>query len=291
MLLAWVDPHDLISVLEMSLHEVARETQLQEGEGYTISHLRGNRCFMEERMYRAQMEVSLFSKAMVNLCEEMTTRCRTLERCSQGYVQYSFLAFGSKMLHPTKAVGYVEACQAPSLVNFGCFRPTEVIQAKCNAWLLASSHSQDTIQVSDGEETLLASQQIQEIPQFHERLLCVSAINITIQHSDVAVQPNERFLFMPRSVKSLVDNVTYCAYMSACLAEINEPPDTNACDSFKTKEYWTLDTLKSNLHILDLKKQRAEAEMDMFYEAIERSSEFGSTNNGGHAAFTSVFLH
>jgi hypothetical protein len=182
-LLAWVDPHDLMSVLEMSLREVARETQLQEEEGRTITHWRGNRCFMEERMYRAQTEVSLFSKAMVNLCEEMTTRCRPREHRSQDYIQYSkpFLAFGPKMSHPTNAAGYVGACQAPSLVNFSCFQPTEAIQEKCNAWLFASSRSQDIIQVSDGEGTLLDSQQIPEIPQVHERLLCVSAmINITM---------------------------------------------------------------------------------------------------------------
>jgi len=136
---------------------------------------------MEERMYRAQMEVSLFSKAMVNLCEEITTRCRPCERHSQDYIQ-PFPAFGPKMLHPTNAAGYVGACQAPSLVNFGCFQPTEAIQEKCNAWLFASSRYQDTIQVSDGEGTLLDSQQIPEIPpQAHERLLCVSAmINITM---------------------------------------------------------------------------------------------------------------
>jgi hypothetical protein len=71
--------------------------------------------------------------------------------------------------------------------------------------------------------------------------------------------------------------------MNACLAEISEPLGTNACDSFKAKEYRTLDMLKSSLHILDLKKQRAEAEVDMFYEAIERTSELGSTDDGRHA--------
>jgi len=29
---------------------------------------------MEQRMYRAQIEVSLFSKAIANLCEELNTR-------------------------------------------------------------------------------------------------------------------------------------------------------------------------------------------------------------------------
>lgn len=39
-------------------------------------------------MYRAQMELSLFGKAIVNLCEEMNARCHAGKPCStKDYVQ------------------------------------------------------------------------------------------------------------------------------------------------------------------------------------------------------------
>ncbi|KAG0700240.1 hypothetical protein DFH29DRAFT_876761 [Suillus ampliporus] len=74
-LFGWVDPLDLITVLQVNLNVVVMEKQLQQGELTSISFLlRGGRCYMEERMYRAQMEVTLFSKAIANLCEELDTK-------------------------------------------------------------------------------------------------------------------------------------------------------------------------------------------------------------------------
>lgn len=92
-------------------------------------------------------------------------------------------------------------------------------------------------------------------------------------------------------MEAWVDNVAYRAYMNASLAELDEPLGIDNCDNFKAKECKTLDVLKSDLQILYLKKQRAQAEVNMFCEAIERTSEFGSTDGGGHTAFASVFSH
>jgi len=68
-LFAWVDLHDLRAVLELSLTEVQGS-------------------WMKERMYRAQEEVSLFGKAIVNLCEEMNARRHPSKLCcSKDYAQ------------------------------------------------------------------------------------------------------------------------------------------------------------------------------------------------------------
>jgi hypothetical protein len=37
----------------------------------------GAQCLMQDRMLRAQMEVSLFSNAIANTCEELETRAHT----------------------------------------------------------------------------------------------------------------------------------------------------------------------------------------------------------------------
>jgi hypothetical protein len=82
-LFAWVDPLDLIAVLQVSLRVVAMEEIFQQEELTCVSFLlRGGRCYMEERMHRAQMEVTLFNKAIANLCEEFNTKCRP---CSKPY--------------------------------------------------------------------------------------------------------------------------------------------------------------------------------------------------------------
>lgn len=41
-----------------------------------------------------------------------------------------------------------------------------------------------------------------------------------------------------------------------------------------------MDVLKSDVRILDLKKRRAQAEVDMLSEAMERLSEFEATSDG-----------
>lgn len=72
MLFGSVDPYDLICFLDMSLRELAVQTQLQrEEEDMAALSMQRGRCFMEESMYRAQMEVSLFSKAMANFSEKL----------------------------------------------------------------------------------------------------------------------------------------------------------------------------------------------------------------------------
>jgi hypothetical protein len=76
-----VDSHDLTGLLEVVLEEVKTQTPLQQEENCSAFLQRGGRCFMEQRMYRAQIEVSLFSKAIANLCEELNTRSQPGELC------------------------------------------------------------------------------------------------------------------------------------------------------------------------------------------------------------------
>ncbi|KAJ8587945.1 hypothetical protein M405DRAFT_863331 [Rhizopogon salebrosus TDB-379] len=249
-LFAWVDLYDLRSVLEVSLSVAATEAQFHR-ETHTVSHLRASRYLMEERMYRAQMEVSLFGKALVNLCEEMNAR-RHADAASNSDLK----------ILKTDTVRYMGACQAPSPVNHHlshCFRPTVAVREKCNAWLLKLSRPQHTIQVSNCSGTLLDSQVTLKVLQLHEPFL----------------RPNEQLLSLPHLVKAWVDNVAYHAYMNASLEEFNEPLGVNNCENFKAKEYKTQDALKSDILILYLKKQRAQAEVNMFCEAIERTSELG----------------
>jgi hypothetical protein len=105
------------------------------------------------------------------------------------------------------------------------------------------------------------------------------------------VQPDDDFLSLPRLMKAWVDNVMYYAYITASSAEANVLIHTDSHEGFKTKEDKTLDMLKSDLHILDLKKQRAQAEVDMFSKAIARAAEFEFTDDGGLATFPSAFSH
>jgi len=72
-----VDPLDIKALIEVRLKEDATQTGLQHEEESCLEYLkRGGRFLMEERMDRAQIEVSLFSRAIANLCEELNTRCR-----------------------------------------------------------------------------------------------------------------------------------------------------------------------------------------------------------------------
>src|ERR1700710_3335888 len=103
------------------------------------------------------------------------------------------------------------------------------------------------------------------------------------------VQLDDDFLSFPRSMKAWVDNVTYRAYIITSKAEANELIHPHSREDFKAKEDKTLDMLKSDLHILDLKKQRAQAEVDMFSAAIAWVAEFGPTVDGELATFPSVY--
>jgi hypothetical protein len=76
-----VNSHDLTGLLEVVLEEVKMQTPLQQEEKCSAFLQRGGHSFMEQRMYHAQIEVSLFSKAIANLCEELNTRSQPGELC------------------------------------------------------------------------------------------------------------------------------------------------------------------------------------------------------------------
>ncbi|KAG1865666.1 hypothetical protein C8R48DRAFT_772663 [Suillus tomentosus] len=220
-----VDPYDLISLLDMGLRELAMQTQLQrEEESMTVLPVQRGRCFMEERMYRAQMEVSLFSKAMANLCEKLNTTDNSTNSPT------SRLAL--KTL-PVNTVGYVGACQEFTLANFDCSPPTRY---KCMAWLSS----------------------------------CRKASLLTSSHFHDVAEPGDQNLYLPGCLKALVNDLAYRAYVSASITETSKSPvRTDNSDSFKT-EPKPLDELKSEFRIMYFKKQRAQAEVDMFAEAIAR---------------------
>jgi hypothetical protein len=75
--------------------------------------------------------------------------------------------------------------------------------------------------------------------------------------------------------------LSHQAYINASLAESKPSHNING---FQTKECKSLDILKSNIHILGLKKQCAQVEVDMLSEAIAHMSEFEHTDDGRHAA-------
>lgn len=79
--------------------------------------------------------------------------------------------------------------------------------------------------------------------------------------------------------------------MSTSLAE-TKPPHLNTRHSFKAKESKNLDVLRSKIHILDLKKHRAQTEVDMLSEAISRIAESeapSDSSDGKRAALPLVF--
>ncbi|KAG2091347.1 uncharacterized protein F5147DRAFT_780031 [Suillus discolor] len=203
MLFAWVDPLDLIAVLQVSLRVVAMEQLFQQEELTCISFLlQGGRCYMEERMYRAQMEVTLFNKAIANLCKEFNVKCR----------------------------------------------PSPAPLPK----LLASNYC--------------ASQMPAIAFHLYENLL----------------RPNDHFLSLPFSMKSWVDSITYCAYISTSSADCADSKllGNGINDNFKAKNEKTPDVLKSDFHILELKKHRAQAKVEMFSEAISRTMGIRFTEDG-----------
>lgn len=89
------------------------------------------------------------------------------------------------------------------------------------------------------------------------------------QYSD-SVQPDDKNSYLPGCLKTLVNDVAHRTYVSACMAETKKSPArTDDADSFKP-ELKTLDKLKFEFRIMYFKKQRAQAEVDMFAEAIAR---------------------
>ncbi|KAG1737167.1 hypothetical protein EDD22DRAFT_959690 [Suillus occidentalis] len=255
-----VDSHDLTPLLEIILGEVVKQMQLQQEETCTGFLKRGGRSFMEEMMYRAQMEVSLFSKAIANLCEELDTR----NQQATGRP-----SLRPNLVPPSADVRCMEACLASHLPNFDPLQPSNDIQdksyKKCQAWLL-KSNMQDTGVSFDVSGTPPDS------PHLHERFL----------RNDDQPPP------LPRLMKAWVDNVTYRSYTSACLAESNEPLPTVKGSRFTRKEDKTSDVLISVFHILDLKKQRAQVEVDMLYDAIVRIAELEASDDDGTSSGTAA---
>jgi hypothetical protein len=81
-LFGWVDSHDLMALLDMSLKEGVMQMQLQQEEERKCAAFRSRGgCLMEHRVYRAQMEVSLFSNAIAHLCEVLDAKSHSSEPC------------------------------------------------------------------------------------------------------------------------------------------------------------------------------------------------------------------
>ncbi|KAG2051224.1 hypothetical protein BDR06DRAFT_973938 [Suillus hirtellus] len=71
-----VDPLDIKALIEVSLKKDAMQTGLQQEAESCLEYLKRKGHFlMEERMDQAQLEVSLFSNTIANLCEELNGRC------------------------------------------------------------------------------------------------------------------------------------------------------------------------------------------------------------------------
>ncbi|KAG0694344.1 hypothetical protein DFH29DRAFT_1006413 [Suillus ampliporus] len=257
-----VDPHDLIALLDMSIREIATQTQLQQEDSSMVLLLQRGRCLMEERMYQAQMEVSLFSKAMANLCEKLNTTTNSTNSPTSCLTPKKLLV---------DAVGYEGVCQEFTSVKFDCPKRIEAARSKCTAWLsacrkaslLTSSHFHDTTEVGNK-----ASQALIDVPQH---------LNISSLHEN-PLKPSDPILHLPSYLKAHVDDGACHAYASACFAEINKPLGTGNDNSNHFKaESKTLDELKYDFRVMYLKKQRAQSEVDMFAEAIARTVEGASS--------------
>ncbi|KAG2151795.1 hypothetical protein BD769DRAFT_1658239 [Suillus cothurnatus] len=343
-----VDPLDIKALIEVRLKEDATQTGLQHEEESCLEYLkRGGRFLMEERMDRAQIEVSLFSRAIANLCEELNTRYRLALRSVDP----------EKLVTPKPAES-VGARQTS--VSDNCFRPTKAIQGKCHAWLRTSPQSQDITQDSNASRILRDFPLTSQIPRLHEHVLrkdhcsvallqtrvksqtldvikklvtpkpaesvgarqtsvldncfqptkavqdkCHAWLCTSSQSQDITqdsnasrilhdfpltsqcpclhehvLRPDDQFIPLPRVMKTWVDNFTYGAYINTSLAESNKPLPLDIGNSFTSKELKPLEMLKSDFHILDLKKQRAQSEVDMLSEAIVRISEFHHNDDG-----------
>ncbi|KAG2090805.1 hypothetical protein BD769DRAFT_1679544 [Suillus cothurnatus] len=107
-------------------------------------------------------------------------------------------------------------------------------------------------------------------------------------HHEYFQEPDNLLISLPRLLKTWVDPVTYRMYMSASLAE-TKPLCIDNSNGFKQKDKKSLDVLKSDIHILGLKKQRAQAEIDMFSEALARVAEFEGTDDGTCSGSTVTF--
>ncbi|KAG1816431.1 uncharacterized protein BJ212DRAFT_1299703 [Suillus subaureus] len=235
-----VDPLDIKALIEVSLKENAMQTGLQQEDESCLEYL---------------------NNAIANLCEELNGRCHPMPS-----------GVNPEKLVTPNAVQYAGPCQASASVNFDYFQPMKAIQEKCHAWLHMSSQSQDTTQDSNASRILLDFPVTLQYPCPHDHVLWA-------QNSD-AVQPDDQLIPLPHVMKAWVNNFTYRAFMSALLVEANGPLHFNHGHSFTTKELKSLEVLKSDFHILDLKKQCTQSEVNMLSEAIARITEFHGNDNG-----------
>ncbi|KIK34498.1 hypothetical protein CY34DRAFT_17684 [Suillus luteus UH-Slu-Lm8-n1] len=242
-LFGWVDALDLIAVLHISLRVAAVERQLQQEEYTNITFLvQGGRCLMEERLYRAQMEVSLFSKAIANVYEELN-------------VQYHPPTWQRAILRENPVI-HVEmplsVHDEDMSVDFDRCQPSKATREKCETWLSTSWQFQTNFP------------RTQEVPQFHQY---------------VSKTSDDTFLVLPCLLKAWVSNVAYGDFISASCAD-TKPFNLDQPDSFRTKDDKPLDVIKSDFHILQLMKRRAQSEVDMFSEAISQTAGIRCTDDG-----------
>jgi hypothetical protein len=103
------------------------------------------------------------------------------------------------------------------------------------------------------------------------------------------VQINDAFPPLPCLIRAWVSNVAYGDFISASRVD-TKPFHLNKSDSFKAKEDKSLDVIKSDFHMLQLMKRRAQSEVAMFSEAIARTAGIRCAGDGGLAVFTFVVL-
>ncbi|KAG2063717.1 hypothetical protein BDR04DRAFT_1163366 [Suillus decipiens] len=242
-LFGWVDALDLIAILQVSLRVAAIERQLLKEHNTIITILvRGGQSLMEERMYQAQMEVSLFSKAIANLCEELKTKCRPSSWPKTQVVQQADKDLVTSQV--TQQV-YVDIL----LVDCDQYELSSATQEKCEAWLATSWQFE------------VDFPQVHEVPELYEHLS---------RHDNDFLSP---------LMEAWFGRVTHHTYLTTSSAD-SMPLRTNNIKGFKAKKNKMPDALKSDFSILELKKQCAQAEVDMFSEAIACTARIQCTDDG-----------
>ncbi|KAG1893716.1 uncharacterized protein F5891DRAFT_985621 [Suillus fuscotomentosus] len=242
-LFGWVDPLDLIAVLQVSLRVTAIERQLLKEHNTIITFLmRGGRSLMEERMYRAQMEVSLFSKAIANLCEELKARY-----CPPTWSKTQLVQKTDEDLVTSQVTQLVDVDILPA--DYDQFELSSATREKCEAWLATSWQFE------------VDFPQSHEVPELYEHLS---------RHDNDFLSP---------LMEAWFGRVTHRTYITTSSAD-SKFLHTDNIKSFKAKKNKTPDALKSDFSILELKKQRAQAEVDMFSEAIARTAGIQCTDDG-----------
>ncbi|KAG1770605.1 carboxyl transferase domain-containing protein [Suillus placidus] len=258
-LFGWVDSHDLIALLDYPVHK---------GDvGWRTG------CIERKPKYLCLvLQLPICAKSW-NV--EVTQLSYTFRKITFG-TQKLFLDCPKKLpIVNDSDVVCMKANPLSSLVICDDFRlalPTRDkcnASDKCNAWLLAL-HGDVRLE-SGASQMPVGFSQTEEFSHFYDYL----------------PGPDDRFLTLPRLLKTWVDNIAFRAYISACLAESKSSCITNS-GNFKAKEHKVLGVLQSDIHVLGLKKQRAQVEVDMLSDAIARMSEFERTDDGTSSPSTSA---